>query len=114
MAELLVTLEDLVVRPCVCGAAEGCACEEWTDAEALAHWDRVVRREVAEALLNLPLTLESAVRNSGKPGVQIAARAGITPKHLSQMLAGKACRVDTWTKVLHAALADAVESGAGS
>ena len=50
MAELLVTPEDLVVRPCVCGVAEGCACEEWTDAEALAHWDRVVRREVAKAL----------------------------------------------------------------
>jgi hypothetical protein len=67
--------------------------------EALAEVKSEARRE---ALEELPVSLVEYVRASGQAGVMVASRAGITPKHLSQMLHHKGGSIDAWVRVIHA------------
>lgn len=56
-----------------------------------------------DALRELPLSLVECVRSSRRSGVMIARDAGITPKHLSQMLTRHVGSLDAWVRVIHAA-----------
>jgi hypothetical protein len=60
------------------------------------------REQLGEVLRNLPLVLEQYVRSSERPGVLIARDAGITTKHLSQMLTKHVGSLETWVRVVHA------------
>jgi hypothetical protein len=75
-------------------------------ADLFAAVEQIIRDRTpgiqAAALRDLPITLERYARDSGVPGVLLAREAGITTKHLSQMLCHHAGSLDAWVRVVHA------------
>lgn len=117
---ILTAEEQKMLRTCECGHPKvrhvvygGCQyhpgiCECSLSMEQVMDQslEKLIKKKMAEAqldlLLNLRVALQDFVRDSGLKQKEIARRAQITEKHMSQMLVHGRGKLDTWMRVVHA------------